>query len=192
LTLTVVVELHEFVELGTDPLSHGAGNEQIACDVLKAIFERFAKRKFSENGPVAWDTAAHATLEAAAAGEEQAFLSPELALYLRVRCQWAKAQKQNSDTILDRLILDLSTMSELTSYHYQQARGSTDLDNTHNHHGIADSDCYIARQMLNCLEMADFSDEAGRVKVVQLIRGMLSEFGTHARSEDTRCFLLRS
>jgi condensin complex subunit 3 len=151
-------------------------NEEIAADALKAVFGRYAKaRKHIVNGPACWDSNARAKLEAAAAGEDQCFVTPELALYLRVRCQWWKSQRQARGDVLDDLILDISSMAELASYHYRQSKdvAPEELD-----HGITDSDVYITRQLLQCIEMADFSDEAGRTQVSDLNRTMLGDINT--------------
>jgi condensin complex subunit 3 len=142
-------------------------NETVAVSTLNAIFTCLKTSGQSiKNGPLAWDQLFAAKLAAAAADTDSAGIGCELALYLRVRCQWCKSQRPNLEGLIDDLLVDLSSLSDLIGYHYQQARD-----------GHA-AEVYITRQLLQCATMADLSDEAGRRSLVETIRSMFTDIET--------------
>ena len=159
--------------LGSDPIKLLKAldveiNEEIAATALNAIYTHFKKPslRVDQNGPLAWDTNFAAELAAAAADPNSDGINCELALYLRVRCQWCKEQRPALDVVIDDLLLDLSSMGDLIGYHYQQTKEGNL------------SEIYTCRQLLACASMADFSDEAGRRSLEVAIRGMLADTTT--------------
>eukprot|EP01050_Picozoa_sp_SAG11_P019285 SAG11_NODE_3047_length_2733_cov_2.293850_1_plen_814_part_10 len=142
-------------------------NEKVAALALSEVFSYYKKQKgVAVKAPVSWDQDFAGKLVEAAENPDSAGISCEMALYLRVRCQWCKAQRPVLDCLIDDLLLDLSPMADLIGYHYQQARDGNQ------------SEIYICRQLLECAAMADFSDEAGRRSLVETIRGTLSDINT--------------
>ena len=98
-------------------------------------------------------------------------------MYLRIRTEWCKQQRGGMwQDVLDRLLLDLSSMTELCTYHYQQCKVPADASEAEQ--TAAESDIFVTRQLLGCIAKADFSDEAGRRTVVDMIRGMLQDTET--------------
>ena len=154
-------------------------NEKIATAALQAVFERFAKsrKRMSGPSPTEWDATANTKLAAATSGEGN--LASVEALYIRVRVEWCKKQRGGVwQDAIDRLLLDLSSMTDLCNYHYQQCKTAADASEAER--AAAETDICIARQLLQCIKMADFGDEGGRRQVVELIRGMLNDTETPA------------
>ena len=152
-------------------------NEKIATAALQAVFERFAKsrKRMSGPSPTEWDATANTKLAAATSGEGN--LASVEALYIRVRVEWCKKQRGGVwQDAIDRLLLDLSSMTDLCNYHYQQCKTAADASEAER--AAAETDICIARQLLQCIKMADFGDEGGRRQVVELIRGMLNDTET--------------
>eukprot|EP01043_Picozoa_sp_COSAG02_P045217 COSAG02_NODE_4115_length_5754_cov_4.144474_2_plen_645_part_00 len=154
-------------------------NEEIATTALKAVFDRHLKsrKKTSGPGPTEWDAISNEKLTAAASGDSQCNLASVEAMYLRIRTEWCKQQRGGMwQDVLDRLLLDLSSMTELCTYHYQQCKVPADASEAEQ--TAAESDIFVTRQLLGCIAKADFSDEAGRRTVVDMIRGMLQDTET--------------
>jgi condensin complex subunit 3 len=152
-------------------------NEEIATTALQAVFDRHLKsrKRTSGAGPTDWDTIANAKLSAATSGNDQ--IAAVEAMYLRVRAEWCKQQRGGMwQDVLDRLLLDLSSMTELCNYHYQQCK--TPADASEAEQTAAESDIFVTRQLLVCIAKADFGDEGGRRTVVDMIRGMLQDTDT--------------
>ena len=77
--------------------------------------------------------------------------------------------------LIPGLLLDLSSMTELCSYHYQQCKTPSDASEAEQ--TAAESDVFTTRQLMVCISKADFGDEGGRRTVVDMVRGMLQNTG---------------
>ena len=168
--------------LGSDPFKllvclDAEVNEEIAATALQAVFDRHTKgrKRPTGPGPNEWDVIANAKLSAATSGDDS--LAAVEAMYLRVRAEWCKQQRGGAwQDVLDRLLLDLSSMTELCSYHYQQCK--TPADASEAEQTAAESDVFTTRQLMVCISKADFGDEGGRRTVVDMVRGMLQNTET--------------
>ena len=62
-------------------------------------------------------------------------------------------------------------MVVMVNYHYQRSTTSSTMAE----YSIGGGDVFIGRQLLCCVQMADFADEAGRVQCVSLLRRIIGD-----------------